>query len=322
MKGRKWTYSGVLQVLIVVAAYGYLGYRLITFEGYEAFVAYFSQVRGIQALCLLGAFLLFPLNILLESLRWRDLLRGIVPDLSLREAQRQTYYGFVGAFFTPSRLGEYPSRALLLRDRKDWLSAVALGFVGSLLLVLVISLFGLPAMIELFVGQKVLVASDTVGDWHYWWAIAAFLFLLVLAGCLPQMARWIERRFRFRKEQTKQMLEALGKLNKKQLWGAWGWSVLRYLTFCLQLFFVLIACGVNYPLFLAIPTYYLLVTLTPTVPAADVAIKGSWAIVVFSAVGGNVASITMATVLMWIINTICPMIVGTFVNRVYYSTGK
>ncbi len=308
----------MLQGAIVVAAYAYLAYRLIAFDGYVAFGAYFAEMGVFQVACLAVAVLLFPLNVLLESAKWRCLLREIVPEMTLREAQRQTYYGLVGAFFTPSRLGEYPSRALLLQDRGKWLSAVALGFVGSMLLVLVIALFGLPAMIELFVGQRVLINSATIGDWHYWWAVAAFVFLLLLAGCLPQMARWVERRFRFRKEQTRQMLEALGGLRKGQLWQTVGWSALRYVTFCLQLWLVLMACDAHvcgYQLLLAIPTYYLLVTLTPTVPAADVAIKGSWAIVIFSAVGGNVASITLVTVLMWVINTICPMLVGTFVRQ-------
>ncbi len=322
MNEKRWTYSKVLQLAIVVAAYSYLAYRLITFDDYTAFFAYWTQVSVLQLTCLISAFLLFPLNIFFESLKWRSLLHDIAPHMPVREAQRQTYYGFVGAFFTPSRLGEYPSRALLLQHRQRWLSAVALGFVGSLLLVLVILLFGLPAMIELFIGQNLLVESETIGNWHYSWAIAAFIFLLLLAGCLPQMSRWIERRFHFRKEQTQQMIHALGELKSKQLCKAFGFSVLRYLTFCVQLVLVLIACDANYQLsiihsqlFLAIPTYYLLVTVTPTVPAADVAIKGSWAIVIFSAIGGNVASITMATVLMWIINTICPMIVGTFMKR-------
>ncbi len=320
--GKKITYASLLQSAIIVAAYVYLGYRLITFDDYAAFFGYFHHLSYLQGLCLIGAFLLFPLNIFFESLKWRCLLREVHSTLTIPEAQRQTYYGFVGAFFTPSRVGDYPTRALLLKEKSSWLSAVALGFVGSLLLVLVIFVFGLPAMVELFIGQNLLTQSETLGDWHYSWAIAAFFFLLLLAGCLPQMSRWIERRFRFRKEQTKQMIHALGQLTARQFCEGIAWSLLRYLTFCLQLYLILIACDanyqlsiINYQLLLAIPTYYLLVTLTPTIPAADVAIKGSWAIIIFSALGGNVASITLATILIWLINTLCPMLVGTFVRK-------
>ncbi len=315
-------YSTVLKWLVVVAAYVYLAYRLITFSDYATCIAHFCEAGVGQYVCIVIAFLLFPLNILFESLRWRILLRDLEPNMTLAEAQRQTYYGFVGAFITPSRLGDYPARALLLSNKSHWLSAVALGFVGSLLLILVILVIGLPATIELFVGQKLMLKSDTLADWHYSWAIAAFVFLLILAGCLPQMSRWIERRFHFRKEQTQQMIHTLGQIKAKQLLTASLYTFLRYLTFCIQLFLVLVACDssyqlstINYQLILAIPTYYLLVTITPSFPIADVAIKGSWAIIIFSALGGNVASIAVATVLIWLINTICPMLVGTCVKR-------
>ncbi len=322
MKHQQWKYTRILQLLIIVAAYGYLAYRLLTFDGYVAFADYFTQISVLQVILLIFAFLLFPLNVLFESLKWRTLLHDIEPSLTLQQAQRQTYYGFVGAFFTPSRWGDYPSRALLLSDKRHWLSAVALGFVGSLLLVIVICVFGLPAMVELFIGQDILLQSNTLGDWHYSWAIAAFVFLLVLAGCLPQMSRWLERHFRFRKQQTIQMIHTLGHVTAKQLLTATAWSFLRYLTFCLQVYLVLIACDAHYQpttinnqLILAISTYYLFITITPSIPVADVAIKGSWAIIIFSAIGGNVASITLATILIWIINTICPMLIGTLVKR-------
>ncbi len=315
-------YSTILKWLIVVAAYAYLAYRLITFSDYATCWAHFRSLGVAQLICIVVAFVLFPLNIFFESMKWRTLLRDIEPTMTLAEAQRQTYYGFVGAFITPSRLGDFPARALLLSNKSHWLSAVALGFVGSLLLVLVILIIGLPAMMELFIDQKLMLKSDTLSDWHYSWAIAAFVFLIVLAGCLPQMSRWLEYRFRFRKAQSQQMIHALSQLKASQFLAASGWTILRYLTFCLQFALVLVACDsnyqlpiINYSLILAIPTYYLLVTLTPSLPIADVAIKGSWAIIIFSALGGNVASITVATILIWFINTICPMLVGTFVKR-------
>ncbi len=315
-------YSTVLKWLIVVAAYVYLVYRLIIFDDYATCIDYFRTIGTLPIIYIVLAFALFPLNILFESLKWRVLLRDIEPDMTIAEAQRQTYYGFVGAFITPSRLGDYPTRALLLTNKAHWLSAIALGFVGSLLLMLVILVIGLPAMMELFIGKQLMVQSNTLGEWHYAWAMVAFIFLLILAGCLPQMSRWIERRFHFRKQQTQQMIHALSQLKAAQLLTATGWTILRYLTFCLQLLLVLIACDVNLslttnplPLLLAIPTYYLLVTLTPSLPIADVAIKGSWAIIIFSALGANVASITVVTILVWLINTISPMLIGTLVKR-------
>ena len=47
--------------------------------------------------------------------------------------------------------------------------------------------------------------------------------------------------------------------------------------------------------------YYLLVTITPNVPIAEVGVRGAWAIVVFGTMNA-----ALAGVLLWIINTLLP----------------
>ena len=68
----------------------------------------------------------------------------------------------------------------------------------------------------------------------------------------------------------------------------------------------------------AILTYYLFVTLTPSLPVADAGIKGSWAILVFSQYSGNVAGIAMSAILLWIVNSVLPMLTGSVISY----TGK
>lgn len=124
---------------VVFIAYAYLCYRLYTMD-WSSLGSLLSERRGWIGLALIVA--LMPLNLWLEAGKWRCLLRDIYP-MSYREAQRQVYYGFIGAFATPYRAGDYPSRVLLMEDKSHWGKAIAMGVYGSVVLTAVIVLAGL-----------------------------------------------------------------------------------------------------------------------------------------------------------------------------------
>ena len=58
--------------LIFVLAYLFLGYKLVTFDGYEALLEHFSSVSLHDYLFLFFVFLLLPLNLLFEALKWQN----------------------------------------------------------------------------------------------------------------------------------------------------------------------------------------------------------------------------------------------------------
>ena len=286
---RKERLIWLLKWLLLLAAYAYLAYRLATYRDYPAL---WLQLRATDVWgwgCLAGCLLLMPLNLLLEALKWRTLLAGICP-LSVAEAQRQVYYGFVGAFVTPYRLGDYPARATRLPDPNRWKEAVAMGMYGSIVLTMTIVLTGwIPAFC--------FFAGEASGNLH-------LMSVIVLAGglpicLLPLLKRWFP---------------ALGTFFKANLWLVFLQSLARYGVFCLQLYLVLRVFGVIIPLeevWMAIPVYYLLVTLTPNMPAADAGIRGSWALLVFGRYTDCAPCIVFAVFALWIINTVIPLIVGT-----------
>ena len=62
---------------------------------------------------------LMPVNMAIEAWRWCSLMNERVKELknerlTFREAQRQVYYSKLAGLITPWRLGEYPSRAILM----------------------------------------------------------------------------------------------------------------------------------------------------------------------------------------------------------------
>jgi len=104
-----------------------------------------------------------------------------------------------------------------------------------------------------------------------------------------------------------------------------GISLTRYITYATQLLLVLIFCGVEllpWQYLTVIPIHYLFVTVVPTVPVADAAVRGSVGILIFSAYTGNTAGVAIAAIVLWLLNTIVPVIVGTFVGRQGKQTEK
>lgn len=282
----------VLQWAIMLAAYAFLIYTLCSFDHYSDFLLFFRQTSALHYLALVACLLLMPVNLLLEAWKWQTLLKTVEPQ-TLRNAFRQVCYGMAGAFVTPYRIGDYPSRVLLLKDKNHYLPAITMAAVGSVALTAVILMLGIPAFALSFTNYQ---AFSTWNSQTYLWLISLLLCILLLVLLLVPL---MGKRYSIKYSDCGIILLQ---------------SLFRYICFSLQLWLILYACGVKLPLMVAlvsIPLYYLFVTVTPNMPAADIGIRGAWAVLVFGQYMHDVqAHIIMATTCLWFINTLLPVLFG------------
>ena len=282
----------VLQWGIALAAYCFLGYTLCTFEHYSDFALFFRGASGRHYVALVVCLVLMPLNLLLEAWKWQTLLKP-VEVMGIGDAMRQVCYGMAGAFVTPYRIGDYPARVLLLRDKSHYVPAMTLAVVGSVALTAVILMLGIPAFALSFTDFQ---GYFTGNGQTYVWLVSLLLgvVLLVLA-----LVPFMGKRYGIKYSDCGIILLQ---------------SLLRYFCFSLQLWLILYACGVALsPMvsIVSIPLYYLFVTVTPNMPIADVGIRGAWAVFVFGRYMHDVqASIILATTCLWIIITLLPVLFG------------
>ena len=282
----------VLQWGIALAAYCFLGYTLCTFEHYSDFALFFRGASGRHYVALVVCLVLMPLNLLLEAWKWQTLLKP-VEVIGIGEAMRQVCYGMAGAFVTPYRIGDYPARVLLLKDKSHYVPAMTLAVVGSVALTAVILMLGIPAFALSFMDFQ---GYFTGNGQTYLWLVALLLGVVRrVVALVPFMGK------RYCIEYSDCGIILLQ-------------SLLRYFCFSLQLWLILYACGVVLsPMvsIVSIPLYYLFVTVTPNMPIADVGIRGAWAVFVFGRYMHDVqASIILATTCLWIINTLLPVLFG------------
>lgn len=267
--------------LTTILACAYLVYKLCAYDQWEQLGASLAEADAVAWTCGVVALLLMPLNMLLEAWRWQFLMG----NLSLREAQRQVYFSKLAGQLTPYQVGEYPARGLLIRDT-PWSEVISKGIVGSVTMTLAIILVGIVPLL-IWLGD---------GRWQTDWVLYGLILLSViqLALLLPRLLRrWIE-------------------LNYRMLFVSVGQSLLRYMCWCVQFALVLCLFGMA-PMaewLVLIPVYYLLVTVAPTVSVAEAGVRGAVAIFVF----GSVEAV-LAGVLLWAINSLLPILVGSFVDK-------
>ena len=305
----KKTLYHIVEWAVALAACAFLGYKLVTFEDYPALWESLRSMAWQQYLALGLCVALMPVNMAIEAWRWRTLWNGDATlngangeaneltdeRLTFKEAHRQVYYSKLAGLITPWRLGEYPARGVLITNERMnelgseriWPRVLAMGAVGSATMTFAIVLAGVPAIMAN--GEWLMVN----GEW--WIAVGVILLLLVVGLALaPRLLR--------------QYAEVSYGLIIKSV----GQSLVRLICWCVQLALVLWALeafSFQPSAISSLFIYYLLVTITPNVPIAEVGVRGAWAIVVFGSVNA-----AFAGVLVWVINTLLPCL-GWFFFR-------
>lgn len=298
----KKTLYHIIEWAVALAACAFLGYELVTFEDYPAL---WESLRGMawqQYLALGLCVALMPVNMAIEAWRWMTLWNGDASlngangevneltdeRLTFREAQRQVYYSKLAGLITPWRLGEYPARGVLMSD-PVWPRVLSMGAVGSATMTAAIVIAGVVAL-----AFSPAVMTQ-LGD-SYLYALAAAVLVFFIAFALAPKA-----------------LKKYAEVNQQLLFRSLGQSLVRLLCWCVQLAIVLYALGAVTGDGLRITNlfvYYLLVTVTPNVPIAEVGVRGAWAIVVFGSMNA-----AFAGVLLWVINTLLPCLGWFFFKK-------
>ena len=307
----KKTILHIIEWSIAGAAYVYLVYRLVTYDQYDVVAASLRSMGTKQWLALVLCVALMPVNMFLEAWKWRTLMNEGVSELAnermtMREAQRQVYYSKLAGLITPWRLGEYPARGVILVeslelrversrlvDSKQLMAKVlAMGAIGSATMTMAIVIAGVVAL-----AFSPAVLEQVGGSYLY----ALMGVVLVLGVCLYFAPQWLQKWF-WNQEQSRSQ-SAL-------IWKSLGQSVVRLGCWCVQLMLVLYALGGLGSLgvldsLAQSAIYYLLVTITPNVPIAEVGVRGAWAMMLFGTVNA-----ALAGVVLWVINTLLPCVVA------------
>ncbi|MCI7729027.1 MAG: flippase-like domain-containing protein [Bacteroidales bacterium] len=305
----KWL--SVVQWVILAIAYFVVIYKLVTFEDYDILLSFFSHITFYQCAGIVVVLFLFPLNLLLEALKWKVSVSGI-SKISVRQAVVSTFVGNVGAVITPNRLGDFPARVAYL-GLNNKVEAVLLGMIGSALLSVVIVSFGLLALI-----QYISVSGYNVVSRSYLFIVLSLIvlaiFLIVILPIVVKKINALELKSRY----MNSFFSELSKMSYRKIFDLTLLSLLRYIVFFSQYTIILLVFSNQITLagaVMVIPIVYLFTTITPTISASEAATRAGYALLLFEPLSVAAPSVVLATLILWIINNGIPICVGLILSN-------
>lgn len=305
--GGKISLLTIIKVVIMVGAYGYLAYMLITFDHYGELRDRFCGMSGTQATLFIAVLLLMPVNWGLEALKWRTLVRQLQP-FTLAQAYRSVLMGLASGFFTPNRILDPVGRVLMLEDENK-----AKGVLYSLVQTLAQSFAGcvfLAVALMLLPSANILPADVPLSTLNW----VAGVFITVITLLYFTMPLWAPKVRYKRSEKIDNVLRAMAEITYPVLIKVSLTSIVRYAVYSLQYFLMLRFMAVDITSFQAlilIPINYFLISVTPSVSFSELGIRGAFAMLLLGAVTTNTVGAAMAAVTVWAVNYIIPVITGS-----------
>ena len=296
----------VLKCLIMLAAYGYLGYVLFTFKKYDELFFSIKQATFLQISWLLVVIVLLPLNLFLESEKWR-LIVSKTEKINLSNAFKAVLAGFASGFFTPNRTGEFLGRIIFLQKTHRKVGVVY-SVMNSLTQNLILVVCGLPAAVIYFIVVNKHISPDM--EMYFFAVTSIFIALVIFYFALPVLAKTkIWRRFLSFSSDIRQY-------SRKDLVQILSFSLMRYAVFSIQFYAMLYFFGVElegWQALIAIPANYLFVTFTPSLAFSEAAVRSSYAVILIGAFSDQLAGIAFAGFALWFINFGLPMLTGSLI---------
>lgn len=283
----------LIKLLIVTAAFYFIYDQLmenskLNWNKFQNLVLHKMSVWG-----MLFIFSFSVANRYLEILKWQNLVSFLKP-ISVGESTKQVLGALTAGIFTPNNLGEYAGKALYF-DKKKTKKVIFLNLICNGIQMILTVLFG---TIGLFI----------IGYWKWSLLIIGLSILFILFSILF-------KNIKIKGYSIEKLLAKINEISKtihrKNIVLAIG----RYLVFSHQYYFLFLAFDVDLPYLImmaSIAAVYFLASSLPSFQFLDFAVKGSVALFFFEKLGVNEWIVVFISTLMWFLNVVLPVVIGSY----------
>ncbi len=249
-----------------------------------------------NAIYLFMVVILWPANLLLESLKWRVFL----PKISMRIAVKGVLMGAVTAFVSPNRLGDFLGRVQVV-PKSDRIAATMATFLSG----------SFQGTVTVFFGVIGLACfkPDTLGEFQLNQTV-----ILCLGIGLAGFLLFRKRLYSSIQSFYDKAIDSIRTLELLQGLKALFWAVLRYGVFSAQLSLSFLYFGYEGDmslLFAGIASLYLLQSIVPFTALGELGSRELIAVWLLGPSMGEPWLAAAATVLVWLVNVAVPAVVGS-----------
>jgi uncharacterized membrane protein YbhN (UPF0104 family) len=251
---------------------------------------------------LLGVLLLMPANWLLESLKWKVLVRPH-SQISISEAYKGVLSGLSLGFATPHGIGDYAGRLLSIEgeSRSQLLGSIWLGRVMQMTVTGIFGTVGVWVFL-----QKSTFQLPTIN--HWWWIMIGIVVVFILLLYQSKLKFFGRRtRYYFNFVSTYSWLEYI---------SVFALSFGRYAIFSIQFLLILNIFNIPLPvsvLFAGISWMFLMKSIVPSFNfLSDLGVRELSVLTFFDMYGASQPAVLTSSLLLWTINILLPVLVGLY----------
>ena len=295
----------LIKLSIVVGAFYFIYKKLTQNEelDFQVFIQFLKENGSFSTKTILFLLFLTIFNWFLEILKWRTLVTTI-EKISFKNALEQSLGSLTASLFTPNRIGEYGAKAIYFVSAKRK-KIVLLNFLSNMMQMSTTVIFGLIGLYLLHSKYELPINYFKVSRFF----IIIILIILFAAFGLKQ------NKFKIKGFSVERILQFFKRISMQTKFLGILLSILRYLVFSFQFYYLLHIFGVNvsyYNAMIVITSMYFLASVIPSVFIFDVIIKSSVAVYLFSIVGVNDFTTLSIVSLMWLLNFVLPSVFGSY----------
>ena len=309
-----------IKIIIVLAGCWVLYVKIVENQNFDEMwngvKGSFSSPRGM--LLATAAFLLIPINIAFEAMKWKKSIQPI-ENVPFSKAFTAIFTGITAGMFFPNRTGDFFGRIFIL-EKGNRIKAAMLTFVGNIAQMIVTVSLGCFACV-FFAGRfrwLVLLAATTV--------LGLLLVLFFNIKIFRYLRIFVPKKWR---EKTDGYMGVFNMFSRKELLTILLLAFAKYMVYSLQFVILIWAFGIPLSYFnsmIPIMVTYLLMTVIPFITITEIAVRGSVCIVVFEkwlAINAISSSWSMmvfsASTILWLYNLAIPAVVGLFfINKLKF----
>lgn len=248
---------------------------------------------------------LLLLNTGLEALKWQMLAATAFP-LTFRQAARSMLIGIAASIITPNRIGEYPGRIMALKQRNSsrLISVSVLGACSQMLALMIAGIGGLVYYCALrpeplYLAVLAITAAFTALLAMLYFSFERWALRIEHIRALKKLRMWSRMLHRFTLAEQVRILAI---------------SLLRFAVYTLQYWLLLRWQGIGLTIgggLLLCTLFFWAMAVIPSIALAELGIRGTVSLFLFSPFTANVAGIAAATFILWCINLVVPSLAGT-----------
>lgn len=288
-----------IKLLVIAGAYYFIYDQLANNDALDwvRFAEKFEKNKSVVGILFLFSLSFF--NRFFEILKWQNLVSSFT-IISVATASKQVLAALTAGIFTPNGIGEYGAKALYF-EKKEAGRIVFLNLICNGIQMILSIIFGVLGL--LYFNSEFKIISST--------AIAiGFIIFIILIVLLLSIRKVTIKGYSLSKLIIK-INEIPRHIHRKNIFLA----ILRYLIFSHQYYFLFRAFDVEIPYLLLMATIcavYFIASSLPTFQFLDFAVKGSVAVYFFGIFGVNEWIVVFVATLMWFLNVVIPVIIGSY----------